>query len=239
MEQEQRILGLTKQELLVYEALIQLGNSLVSDIASYTKLNRSFVYHCLKVLEEKGLVTVKVLNKKQQYDAVNPSRLLGLLKENETKIKSYIIELEKQKRVDQPEKPDIQVFYGNEGMKTAIDEELMARELLVIGSTPDFEKNLPYYRPTFHLRRIERKIPIKVLFYEKDREYGKRTGKMKNSQVKFLSNKLKIPVTIVLFKDITLLAFWNPVPHTIRIKNKDTTESFKEYFQFLWTKAKP
>lgn len=238
MGQEQRILGLTRQELLVYEALVRLGSALASDVARATKLNRSFVYRCLEVLEERGLVSVHIVNKKQQYTATDPSRLLSLLKENEMSIKKYVDELKKCEVAPLLPKPDIQVFYGKEGMKTAIEEELTAKELLVLGSTSDFEKNLPYYRPGFHLRRIERAIPLKVLFYEQDRAYGKETAKMKYTQVRFISNTLKMPTTIILFNEIALLAFWSPVLHAIRIVNKETTASFKEHFQMLWKQGK-
>jgi len=237
MTEELKMLGLTSQEIAVYESLVQQGSSLASEIASTTRLNRSFVYHCLESLEKKGLVTTAVLNNKQCYTAVSPTRLLGLFKENEIKLKEYVTTLTKKEAVQLSGKPDVQVFYGKEGMKTAIEEELTAKELLIIGSTPDFQKNLPFYRPGFHLRRIEKSIPMKVLFYEEDRAYSKETAKMKLSEVRLMPNHLKMPMTIVLFNDITLLAFWNPIPHTMRIKNKETTERFKEYFNMLWKTA--
>ncbi len=239
MAEELKMLGLTSQEIAVYEALVKQGRSLASEIASTTKLNRSFVYHCLQVLEEKGLVTTVVLNKKQRYTAASPSQLLGLFKENEIKLKEYVTTLTKKEAVQRIDKPDVRVFYGKEGMKTAIEEELSAKELLIIGSTSDFQKNLPFYRPGFHLRRIEKSIPMKVLFYEEDVLYSRETAKMKFSEVRLIPNHLKMPMTFVLFNDITLFAFWAPVPHTIRIKNKETTERFKEYFKMLWSISKP
>src|SRR3989338_7067102 len=202
MTKELKILGLTSQEIAVYESLVQQGSSLASEIALVTKLNRSFVYHCLEALERRGLVTRVVANKKQRYSAVNPSQLLGLLKENEIKLKVYVTNLTKKEAVKCTDKPNVQVFYGKEGMKTTIEEELTAKELLVIGSTPDFQKNLPFYRPGFHLRRIEKSIPMKVLFYEEDRAYSKETAKMKLSEVRLMPNYLKMPMTIVLFNDI-------------------------------------
>ncbi len=46
------------------------------------------------------------------------------------------------------------------------------------------------------------------------------------------------PAAINIYKDYTIIAILNQEPITFLIKNKETAESFKEYFRVMWKNAK-
>src|SRR3989338_477507 len=231
-------LGLTDHEVTIFLDLLKSGSSLASEITKRTQLNRSYVYERLQRLMERGLVSVIVKNKKKSFQAASPERLLLILKERELLLKELIPKL-LQMQMPVEEAHRIEIFSGKEGMKTVIEEELTAKEILVIGSSPTFTEELLYYRPGFHKRRIELKIPMKVIFYEEDRTYGEKTGKMPYAETKFLASEYKAPLTIVLFNDVTLIALWVKPLLAIRIQNEACTEGFRKHFRLLWKIAKP
>ena len=78
-----REIGLSQNEARVYEALLQLGGASVQEIAIKSKVHRRNVYDSLSKLMEKGLASEAFVKGEKNFNAVNPKRLLGLLKEKE------------------------------------------------------------------------------------------------------------------------------------------------------------
>ena len=72
--------GLTKTESVVYWALLQLGSSLAGKISRKSGVHRRSVYDAMDRLIEKGLVSETFVKGEKNYHAINPRRLLELLK---------------------------------------------------------------------------------------------------------------------------------------------------------------
>ena len=82
-EQILQKLGLSPNEAKIYETLLSLDSANVSTIAVKSKIHRRNVYDCINKLIEKGLVSELSLDTEKQFKAVNPNRLLALVKEKE------------------------------------------------------------------------------------------------------------------------------------------------------------
>src|SRR3989344_2330280 len=107
--------GLTEKESEVYLALLSLGSSSAGQIIQKTGLHRAVVYDLLERLIEKGLVGYVIKGRKKYYESTNPQRLLDILKEKESKLKSILpnlIELCQFK-----DHLDIKIYKGKEGIK--------------------------------------------------------------------------------------------------------------------------
>ena len=88
-----RSLGLSDKEIKIYLASLQLGSSLVQNIANFAELNRTSAYDLLKSLEQKGFVSYTIQSGKRLYQATQPNKIIDMLKEREELVKKILPEL--------------------------------------------------------------------------------------------------------------------------------------------------
>src|SRR3989344_5030598 len=81
-------IGLTKNEVKIYLALLEIGATSTGAIIKKTGIHTSKVYDGLERLSEKGLVTYIIEANTKHYKAVNPDRILDFLDEKKKKIES-------------------------------------------------------------------------------------------------------------------------------------------------------
>ena len=84
MLEQLRHLGLSENEAKVYMAMLELGPSVVVEIARKAGTNRPTTYVQIESLKEKGLVSTQIKGKKQYFIAESPEKL-ELLIDNELK----------------------------------------------------------------------------------------------------------------------------------------------------------
>ncbi len=80
--------GLNKKETKIYLVCLGLGPSFAAHIARKTGLNRSTCYVVLESLIRKGLVTKSGAEKKFQFTAETPERLINLIQNRQKKDKA-------------------------------------------------------------------------------------------------------------------------------------------------------
>ena len=83
MQKELEEMGLTSVEAKIYLTLVIKGPSLAGVIAKETGIHRRTAYDILYRLRTKGLVSNIIIENKRNFEAVNPERLLEILKEKE------------------------------------------------------------------------------------------------------------------------------------------------------------
>ena len=74
-------IGLTKREIKVYLALLELGSTTVGNILDKTRIPSSKIYEILRRLQDKGLVSYVKIENKRHYQAADPNSILSLLDE--------------------------------------------------------------------------------------------------------------------------------------------------------------
>lgn len=117
--------GLTDKEARVYMALLEIGDSVVTDVAKHAKVNRSTAYVLIDALLKRGLISVSERRGVKIFSAVTPNKLneIAQLKYSEAtelvKISKDLSEdLKKIKKVIvSSSKTNLNVFEGSEGMK--------------------------------------------------------------------------------------------------------------------------
>jgi sugar-specific transcriptional regulator TrmB len=70
-----RHLGLSENEAKVYMAMLELGPSVVVEIARKSGINRPTTYVQIESLKKKGLVSTQAKGKKQFFIAESPDKL--------------------------------------------------------------------------------------------------------------------------------------------------------------------
>lgn len=225
--------GLQDKEIKVYLAALELGQSKVHDIAKKAGILRETTYFVLDHLIEKGLVSYVIKAGVKYFEAANPGKLVTILKEKEEKIKQVLGGLETLYHV-QTEKPHVEVYEGKEGLKTILDDIIRSGKPLVNIANSKLFEILKYDFPKFILRRVEKKIPVRVIQQRVAAlEEVKKRDKKEYRHMRFAKVVPKSNVFIYGDK----VAFINATEHQLMgviIKNKDMAAMQMQIYDLLW-----
>ena len=239
-------IGLTKNESIVYQTLLQLGTSKTGEILKKSGLNSGKIYEILDSLKVKGLLSESLINNIKYFTAAPPSQILEYIKNKkeeleheESIVKSVIPELEKLRNLSPKETKSV-TYSGLRGIKTAADEALAAmkpnEDILAMGVTEFKDENFNKFWERWQTQRINKKFSQKMIFSERSQYYKKFT-KSKYTQAKVLTGIT--PVTVDIFgEDKTLILNYGDTPSCILIDDKNTAQSFRQFFKQLWKLAK-
>src|SRR3989344_381282 len=90
MFEELKELGLTDNEVTIYQILLKYGAMKPAEIAKRIGQSRPYVYDSLERLEEKQIVSSLVINNKKVYQATNPERLGEIIRTKLERVEAII-----------------------------------------------------------------------------------------------------------------------------------------------------
>jgi sugar-specific transcriptional regulator TrmB len=234
--------GLSKAESKVYLSLLETGSTLAGPVIKKTGLHRGTTYLTLQRLKEKGLVSSIIKGKKQYFEAVDPERLIDVLKEKEGKLKEILPALRSRLKIGK-EKQEVTVYSGVNGIRSVLDkilEELGTKgEYYDFGVSGLFRKVMGHYWDLWQKRKKKYKIKSYVIFNEELKKNNPELLKDYFGLAKFHPKEYSSITDTIIYKDTVVLFIWtaNP-PVAIVIKNKDNAESYKNQFKMIWKLAK-
>jgi len=230
-------IGLTRNEAFVYVELLKTGSALARSIARITNMHRTSVYNCLQRLQKKGLVAVSNHDNKTFFEAVDPAKLLSLLKEREHRLSQIIPELKKLKDTTFYTKHEVQYFKGKQGLKSVYDEILNSgKDYVGWGPEKKIESVLKYYFIHYIQARKEKKIHAKLIYFEDSK--GASYTKNPLVQIRFLPQVFYTPTAHRVYGDTVAIILLGEDPLCILIRNKSIAEGYKKHFNLLWNMAK-
>lgn len=238
-------IGLTVGEIKVYLALLKLGNTTAGPIVDEAKVTRSKIYDILERLKNKGLVGYITKNSTKYFSAANPNNILEYLDKKELEIKEEKKAIEDilpqlLKQIQEKQKSLAEIYIGINGMENAFDllvQEFNSAEPYYAFGAGQGEnvKQIQLFFIRLHEKRIKKKVKSYIIFNENSKGLFKSQEKSKLVESKYL--KISTPAAINIYKDYTIIAILNEEPITFIIRNKETTDSFKEYFKIMWQMA--
>lgn len=226
--------GLTENESKIYIGLLELGPSNAGIISRKTGLHRRVVYDTIEMLIKKGLIGYILQNNKRLFQASNPEKILGIIKEKEQNILEILPEMlllyTKTK-----EKEETNFYKGKNGLKTVFEDQLqVGKEIKIIGASPLAYEILQFYFKWFDQKRVKAKIKTKILFNK-----FKKTPKIPLSEIKYLPEKYSSPLAINIYGDKVAIILWSKEnPLAIVIKNKEISSGYEKYFELMWKTGK-
>lgn len=235
-------IGLSPNEAKIYETLLGAQEASVSQISTRAKINRRNVYDAMNRLVEKGLVFKIFQDNENKFQAVNPDKLLEIVKEKENKLNKILPDLKDLYESD-PSMEAAYVYKGVEGYKNYMNDLLrVAEPTYFLGAkglwfspqvdkhfleryVKDFEKKgIEYY--TLYDPRVKTQLP-KVL-----EEVG--------GNFKVLPDGYETPGVVdifgnyvVTFTSIDVGKFGDDVTIFVMV-NPELAESFRTWFKFMW-----
>ncbi len=227
-----KTLGFTYTETKTYLTLLEIGKSLAGAISDRSHLHRRNVYDALMQLVQKGLVTYTISNNKKYWNAVNPEKMLSLLKENENLFSSALPELMMKFNASK-QKQTVEVFEGLGGMKSFFDDMAEARQdIFMLFATGKAYSRLPFYMRDWQAKINQANIKVSILL-NSDAE-KKPYQNYQNGEMKILTKDFSTPTQLFIYGEKSAVAIWSEEPIAILITSSEITNGFRKYFDLLW-----
>lgn len=228
-------MGLTKNEIKIYLALIDTGSSLAGVISRKTSIHRRTVYDAIERLIEKGLVSYIKKNNRKYFQAINPNRLKEILEEKQNTLNKVIPKLQQRFNLKK-QKPETLFFRGRKAVMSAFEDQIKeGKEILIFGASPQANKVLRFYFPYYDKKRIKKKIKAKIIF---DSTAKNKIKKIPLAQIKYLPRNYATPAATNIYGNKVIIVLWSENPLAILINQKEIAESYRIYFNILWKTAK-
>jgi sugar-specific transcriptional regulator TrmB len=232
--------GLDEKEIKAYLALLKYGKSSAHEISRFTGILRQTAYDTLNKLQQKGLITQVIENKKTYYLCESPESLIKLLKQKEKNILDIIPDLNLIKQ-NLNKETSVKHYKGVQGIRLLYEDFLESKTPIKTIQLDIPEKYLKeYFVENFFIKRVERKIPTLILKEKIESEFQKniKTDKKKLREVR-LSNDLKeVKAHIVIYDNKVVFLDYGPEPTGILIENEYIKKSEEVLFDSIWNKAK-
>lgn len=244
--QEENILiqaGLSEEQALAYQSLLEKGPQRASDLSKWTGIKRGLIYKVLEQLESMALVskqggpgTVAVfspahpslllsnIERKEKEIALNKEMLLSSIGSLSSKYNLII------------GKPNIQFFEGKEGI-IKIYEKVLNSGTKSIDSFEDkgeMSAFIPEYISQFISKRI--KLGIKNRVIAPSDNPANVNSEKELRETKFIATDL-FPFTMdikITDKLISIITFQKNNPVGILIDNEEIASNFGKLFNLVW-----
>lgn len=238
--------GLSEREALTYLDLQQHGESQTGKICGRTKIPSSQIYTILNSLLEKGLVNFKIVNHIKVFRASDPDTLAGLFEEKEKQMgneKKQLLNFISKLKVAPSEMSrlsDFKYFSGIRGIKslyTEIIHSWKAGDEYYIASAPleSFRKIEGFFLDTVHKKRIKDKVRLKMLINKNSEKWGFVREKMPLTEIRYLDINTKTEYGVL--NDYFFLITYSEEPYGLLIKDKNFADTYKIFFNLLWSQA--
>jgi len=220
--------GLSVNESKVYLACLELGLSKVNEIGIKAGIIRESTYGILNSLINKGIVSSVIKSNVKYFEATEPRNLKQILREKELLIEKVLPHLNELKK-SKLKKPQIQFYQGKEGLKTIMEEILLAKnEVLAMVSNKNLTKLFEFYFPNFIRRREKARIKIRLLS-------DKKPFSKKYIQFKKLPKEFNFNTAHWIYEDkVIILSLNQKEPVGLLIEDKDIFNFQKNIFELLW-----
>ncbi|MDD9954160.1 MAG: helix-turn-helix domain-containing protein [Candidatus Woesearchaeota archaeon] len=235
-------IGLTKSEVAVYYALLELGSTTTGPIISKAKIAPSKVYDVLDRLMNKGLVSYIIKRNRKHFEAAPVQRILDYIDEKETHIKKQraqaaqllpSLELLQQ---ESPAQNDATVYTGIKGIKTAFlkaQHEAKKGDRYLGLFIPRVDDKLVPFFDQFTQEFCKKIGKTQMLFNEPSPEKD-RISKINGCTTKLLSEQFRVPTEICIIGDNVLISNTAGEFLMVMIKNRQMATSFTTHFELLW-----
>src|SRR3989344_2513674 len=223
--------GLTGNESKVYYELLKKGQLSANQLAKNIGMDRTLTYTVLNHLIEKGMVSYTIKSNKKYFQASDSSNLLNPLKEKEFFIKNLIIQLKSIGKV-KDNNYEVNIYEGKEGLRTFTRLFLKHKHIDSFGATGRAYDYL--YESEALVKEINKKgFSARIITNPKYKMH--RMVHIKSVETKYLN--IKSESTTSIFGDYVSIHILTQKPFIILIKNKEISESYRNYFEVLWKSA--
>ncbi len=234
MEKEKVLeaIGLNKNEIKIYIAMLQIGDAAAGQIAKKLQLHRTNVYDTINSLHERGLVSFTVKDGKKIFRASNPEHILSLFKAMQADIEAAVGEIKSISR--SVDKSEVYFAQGINAAKQTFLDTLNAKEINIFTIPKKAAENLLAFFNEYHKQRIKKKILLRQICNQEIMEHLEKLKKLPFTEAHFLSAKYDSPVSTIVAGNCTYLIVWTSPVSVTTINNEEVAKAYRDYFDILW-----
>lgn len=240
-------IGLSKNEVKVYFALLELDQSSVTSIVKKSNIPYSKAYPILDKLISKGLVSYVIRNNVRYFQISDPRSLIDFIKNKENQLAEQKKQIEslipsiQSRRKNAKDKQEANVYESIEGVKAAFSNIIntldKGEEYLVFTLGNELERpELITFFNNYHKRRIEKEIKVRLIANSSIKDIFTKHHKYKDMSIKYTD--LQLPSGIFIYRHNVMTLTWNNNPAAFVITSKSNADSYRAFFEELWKLAK-
>jgi len=239
-------IGLTKSEVKVYMALLELGPSTKGPLVHRSGVSSSKIYDLLEKLMQKGLVSFCVRGNVKYFDALPPKKIIDYIDAKKAEIENQKSELKEilpqleLKRFSGAINFETRVFKGMGGARTSFSDILTTVEeggeyhvLGISRCTPHFER----FILNFHKKRSKCGIRCKITVNELARNVGRQLELIPLTEIRYVPEELFSPVVFNVYGCKTLISI-SLEELFIQIKSKNLSDGLRAYADYVFSIGK-
>ncbi|MFH1248587.1 MAG: helix-turn-helix domain-containing protein [archaeon] len=233
-------IGFSKNETIVYLDLVRNKPSLANEITRRTKVYKSNTYEALKGLIAKGFVEEVFKENKRFFAAKNPQFLIDYLSQKEREMKQIIPIITTHFNEDSYNEQEVSLTNGILAARNSILDLLKSDSEICSYSVPsEFLDVLgDWFMDRFHKKRIERKIPLRMVFDENFEEGIKKLNKMPYTEAHHSGLSYSSSTFISICGDTVLTIVLSDPIYVLTVKNREIVKSYRDYFEIIWKNSK-
>jgi len=225
-------IGLTKGEIKVYLALLELGPSTAGTILEKAQIQNSVFHFVVNRLIEKGLVSYVKKNKFKIYSAADPKNLKTYLRDKEKQIDKILPQL-KEKQTYSKERQEVELFEGTKGIITLLNELIenpkKGDEFLFFAPELEKSEEIQKFYEMYDIKRKDKGLIVKGITSKSLKPLFK--------ERKFLKMKYTtkpVPANSGICNNKLAIISWDEKPTGVLIHSKHIVDKQKEFFNSLW-----
>lgn len=244
-------IGLSANEALIYELLLQNGEQKAAKLANLANIKRGLVYKILTDLESKGLVIKnEPAGKVASFIANHPNKLRDLVETREQEassaraaIDSVLPNLLSSFNLAAG-KPGVRFFEGEEGIKKVWWDTLaQSNEILTLGDSEFLMTNFSKLNTAYFEERKKRQIKKRTL--SNDSPFNR--DLIKTYDETGLTESCLLADSKMNFSSVVMQIYANKISYTVLsggsligviIEDKQIYEMYRHLFEYLWAGAK-
>ncbi len=233
-------LGLSPNEAKIYHALLTYGGAGVSTISVRAHIHRRNAYDAIHRLKRKGLVFESFGSKETVYEAVEPAKLMELIREKELALSSAMPGL--QKLFHEHRAPELAyIFNGAEGVKNYLREVLnTGKDMYILGAEGAwFDPAIAPYATWFLREAKKKKIKIHAIL-DHDAKDIPQNAIFHDYDHKYMPEAYDTHATMEIFGDY-VVSYTGTSPGKLRenatifvLYSPELAESYRTWWKLIW-----
>jgi sugar-specific transcriptional regulator TrmB len=239
-----RACGLSKNESLVYLALLKIGKARTSQIVDSANISGGKIYETLNKLTDKGLVKEVIENNVKNFIANDPKMLINYLKEKEKELHNKETELRKvlpQLNSLKDNKQDLEsvsLITSLKGVRPVVYTSLnnSKETIKIMGVRSSKDERFNNFWRSWHRDRSSSKKKALVLFSDKKTEYWDFFKNLNHTEVRSIIHFT--PSAILIIDNEAFIFSYEDQLKCIHISSKSISSSFSTFFDDLWKISK-
>ncbi len=244
LHKELQVVGLGKNEAVVYEALISHAPCRAGLLITKLDVHRNLIYQSLEKLIQKGFVTKVKERGVWTFHITDPHALLSAFRRQESVLSTIIeqVNLHRSKTEQQ-----IVVYEGEESYRnywiSSLERVPVGTVDYILGGSIEVSNWVKLmgkdYKKYDELRAKKKIVWKTIQFAMTENEWEMLESRSELTECRIIPKNIKHIGNVNIIHDTIILHTWASPPRIIEIRDPLLVSLFKNYFEILWKVAKP